>query len=137
MGARLDPAERDRRAAERRRKTFSGENYKIYDVEKEGYGSFHDWAGIAAAFVNGDTFFEISVDDAPKVKNKKVHTDPVLDILGLEKYPTNIKELTSAYRKMVFAAFREAGSKDTAPEYVNAFKNITIAFERIKNKKGW
>ena len=136
MGARLDPAERDRRAAERRRKTFSGENYKTYNVVEEGFGSFREWAGIASAFVNGETFFEIASDAAPKTK-KKTNQDPILVILGLEVYPSNLKDLNSAYRKAVFAAFRDAGSKDTAPEYVKAFKNITLAFERIKNKNGW
>ena len=141
MGKRLAPGEAERRAAERHRATFSGEKYKRYDPATEGFGSFEEWASIAAAFVNGDVSFldearnfEAETATGPK---KKKNPNPHLAALDLDEMPTDVKVLTAGYRKAVMAAFRAAACSDTSPAYVAAFKTITQAYDRIKMLKGW
>lgn len=142
MGKRLPPGEAERRAAERHRATFSGEKYKHYDPETEGYGSYEQWAAMAAAFVNGDVVFEIETDvkpsttEAPRAKKKK-STNPDLAALDLDEMPNEFKVLNSAYRKKAMAVFREHGSNDRSPDYVNAFRKITLVFDRLKLRRGW
>ena len=144
MGKRLPPGEAERRAAERHRATFSGEKYKRYDPETEGYGSYAEWASAAAAFLNGDVIFEVETDvkpeptaKKPETAKKKKNANPNLAALDLDEMPIDFNGLKSGYRKAVFAAFRAAGSNDTSPDYVNAFTKITKAFETIKRQKGW
>lgn len=146
MGKRLPPGEAERRAAERKRATFAGENYRTYDVEKEGYGSYDQWAAAAAAFLDGDIIYldttapkakPAGQQEAPKAKPTPTHSNPWLATLGMDFMPREIKELTSAYRKAVFAAFRDAGSSDTSPVYVNAFMALTKAYDSFKRSKGW
>ena len=146
MGRRLPPGEAERRAAERKRATFAGENYKTYDVEKEGYGSYAQCAAAAAAFANGEFVFQIDTDapkakpgqqEAPKAARKPTSTNPWLAILDLEVMPIDAKTLTSAYRKTVFAAFQLHGSVDTSPDYVKSFMELTKAYDRLKMQRGW
>lgn len=136
MGARLPPGEAERRAAERKRATFSGEKYRRYDPETEGYGNYAEWAGMAAAFVNGDVTFETETV-TPKPTVKKKNSNPNLAALDLDEMPIEFTGLKSGYRRAVMAAFADAGSSDTSPAYVNAFRKITLAFETLKRQKGW
>jgi hypothetical protein len=133
MGKRLPPGEAERRAAERKRAFFAGETHKKYDPETDGYGDYAQWASMAAAFVDGDFFYAIDID-APKIKRQN---NPDFDILGLTEHPANLKNLTGFYRRAVKNAYMAAGSKDTAPEYVNAFMAITKAYDRIKRQRGF
>lgn len=144
MGSRLPPGEAERRKKERMRAFFAGEKHKHYDPEKEGYGSFSEWASMASAFVSGDFVFSVEADmpkgntagtEPPKAKPR--HTNPDFDVLGLDAMPADVKELTGFYRRAVFTAFKAAGSSDTAPAYVNAFMAATKAFEKIKRQRGW
>jgi hypothetical protein len=140
MGKRLPLGEAERRAAERHRATFSGEKYKRYDPETEGYGSFAEWASAAAAFINGEVQFEIEGETTTQAKPasaKKKHSNPLLATLDLDEMPINLGGLNKGYRSAVMAAFRAANSNDTSPDYVNAFSKITRAFETIKRQKGW
>lgn len=133
MGKRLPPGVAEARAAERARATFSGEKYKRYDPETEGYGSYAEWASAAAAFIDGEVIFAVETDNKPKKKN----TNPNLAILDLDEMPIDFASLKSSYRRAAMTAFREANSSDSSPDYVNAFRKITIAFETIKRQKGW
>jgi hypothetical protein len=142
MGRGLPDGVAEERAAERKRKTFSGENYQTYDPEVEGYGSYEEWAAMAAAFVNGDVQFEIEDDTIteptkPANTKKKKNANPNLAVLDLDEMPINLVGLKKGYRSSVMAAFRAAESNDTSPDYVNAFSKITRAFEMIKRQKGW
>lgn len=139
MGKRLPPGVAEARAAERHRATFSGENYQKYNPEVEGYGNYAEWAAMAAAFVNGDVQFEIegATTTAAKPSAKKKNANPNLAMLDLDEMPINLAGLNKGYRTAVMAAFRAANSKDTSPEYVNAFSKITRAFEMIKRQRGW
>lgn len=147
MGKRLPPGEAERRAAERRARTWSGANYKTYDPETEGYGSYEEWAAAAAAFNNGD-FIRLETEfksepkpngqqEAPKAKPKPTHSNPDVAIFGLADFPADYTVLKSAYRKAVFKAYQDAGSSDTSPVYVNAFMALTKAHDRIKRQRNW
>lgn len=140
MGKRLPPGEAERRAAERHRATFSGEKYKRYDPDTEGYGSYEQWAALAAAFLNGDVVFEIETDAKPEAKptaKKKKSSNPDLAILDLDAMPIDFNALKKGYRAAAMTAFQEHGSNDRSEQYVNAFRRVTIAFENIKRQKGW
>jgi len=134
MGRKLPPGEAERRAAERKRATFSGERYKTYDTS-QGYGNAADWASMAAAFLNGDVTFDFEFTVNPK--KRTTTNNPDLDILGLDATPTDFATLKKAYRRAVLAAFSAAGSNDTSPEYVNAFRKITLVFEKLKRQHRW
>ena len=133
MPSRLDPAERDRRAAERRRATFSGERYRTYDTTT-GFGSEEEWAKMAAAFIKGE---KITFDIPKSTKKHNSTNNPFLDVLGFCSIPNNLTELKAGYRKSVMKAFLDSDSKDTSPEYVRTFRNITTAFEQYKKQRNW
>lgn len=140
MGARLPPGEAERRAAERKRATWSGANYARYDPLTEGYGSFKSWADAAAAFIHGDpadfVFLEEPAKPAPEQQNRKP-VDPRLAALGLDDWPDDVKALTSAYRRAVMTAFKSNGYIDTSEGYVSAFAKITKAYDNLKLRRSW
>ena len=145
MGRKLPPGEAERRAAERRARTWSGANYKTYDPEEEGYGSYEQWAGAASAFANGEfIYIETEFKPEPKPagtteapKAKPTHSNPDVAILGMDNFPADYAALKSAYRKAVFKSFQDSGSSDTSPAYVSAFMALTKAHDRLKRQKGW
>lgn len=102
MGARLDPAERDRRAAERRRRTWAGENYKKYDPAKEGYGSVDDWMAAAEAMAGSRSILSVA--------KAEVLADLVL--LFLDSMPATMAELKRAYRNSYFVYHPDHGGTD-------------------------
>jgi hypothetical protein len=102
MGARLDPAERDRRAAERRRRTWAGENYKKYDPAKEGYGSVEDWVAAAEAMAGSRSLLSVAKAEVP--------ADLVL--LFLDAMPPTMEALKKAYRNSLFAYHPDHGGTD-------------------------
>jgi hypothetical protein len=116
MGKRLPPGEAERRAAERRRKTWAGETKKRYDTSN-GFGNADRWTGTAKAFVNGDVVVALPVNET-------------LALLGLSEMPANKAGLGRAYRKAVGAIHKQYGS-DTAPGYAEAFQTIRDAYQRL------
>ena len=137
MGKRLPPGEAERRAKERAQATWSGANYKKYDPTSEGYGSYEQWAAAAAAFVNGDTFEAIEIKPAAASANtKKKPNNPDLILLNLDEMPIDMKVLKSAYRREVLFTYQQTGSSDTNPVYVEAFRKLTRAFDRIRIRQG-
>ncbi len=123
MGKRLPPGEAERRAAERKRVFWAGENYKKYDPAVEGYGSAEEWASAARAFLGGDTKPE-----------SRAGIDMM--VLGLTVMPVDQRALHSAWKKAVMKLFQEKGS-DTAPGYAEGFQALMEASARLMYKNGW
>ena len=59
--------------------------------------------------------------------------DPHLSVLGLDTMPDDLALLKIKYRQSCMSAFHYHGS-DTAPGYVDAFHQITNAFNALKEK---
>lgn len=120
MPARLDPAERERRAKARAKARWeqmkSGEAYAHYDPRTEGYGSEEQWRDTADRVVHG------VIKPAPKV-------DADLMLLNLTEMPTDERALTRAYRlqSRVVHPDADGGSHD-------AFLALNAAYERLKLK---
>jgi hypothetical protein len=96
---------------------YSGDAYK-----KGAPGNADQWKGAAASLLDG---------------TETRSRDPYLAALELERDPADLGALRKAYRASVMSAFRNHGSDDTAPGYVSAFGVITIAFERLRLRRGW
>ena len=103
---------------------YSGEAY-----QKGAAGNADQWKGAAASMLDGDLLAEVATAARSQ--------DPHLAALRLEREPTDLATLRKAYRASVMSAFREHGNDDTAPGYVSAFGVITIAFERLRLRRGW
>ena len=117
--ARLDPVERDRRAAERSRRTWSGENYRTYDPTNDGgFGRKADWERIAAEMFGG-----------------KVLTGPPtrglwLFLLGLDTMPTTRTALKKAFHTMMFKVHPDmGGTAEATREVMEAYEMLKMRYE--------
>ena len=120
MGARLDPAERDRRADERRRRSFSDEGYRHYDADAEGFGSPDEWMRTAEQRATGRTFFR-----GARVDGRRTYVSADMRLLGLDEMPGDVAGLKSAFRAKVMVAHPDHGGT------ASAFKAIYAAYERL------
>ena len=127
MGSRLPPGEAERRAKERARKTWSGENYRKFDP-KTGFGSADQWAGTAKAFADGDVLI------AGEVRQPPINAD--LAYFGLSEMPETDRDLAKAQQRARKALFAHFGS-DTAVGYADAFITLTEAYDRIRMQQRW
>ena len=118
MGRRLPPGEAERRAEERRRKSWadvkSGAAYKQYNPnDGHGRGSTEQWQRTADARLGGHLVA------APKL-------DGDLVLLGLTEIPATVKLLDRAYRLASRTAHPDGGGSD------EAFIALAAAYDRLK-----
>lgn len=130
MGARLPPGEAERRAKERARRTWSGENYKRYNPDVDGYGSPDEWERIADELFGRERFADNDADAEQPRATHKPTGNRFLDALGLHVMPSKLVDLVRAFRAAMFKAHPDYGGTNEAA------RAVLEAYAYLKRKVG-
>lgn len=123
MATRLSPEERERRRAERVRRSFSNEGYKHYDPGEAGFGSYQDWIDAAERLASGGGTYRH--EPFHEHRRDQTHRNPDLVTLGLESMPSTTAELVSAFRKRAMETHPDRGGN------AKDFTAVYAAYERL------
>jgi hypothetical protein len=124
MGRRLDPEERDRRAAERKAATWGGKTRLTYNPDEEGYGSPELWRRLFSERMGLDAARATVGKKSPRailgLDEVRIYTQAAWDVLK------------SAFRKLAFKFHPDYNPGSDTAEAM--FKEIRGAYEILEDE---